>query len=185
MGRFQVSKWCHSWLPLSSASEYPIASWRRRRKKERKKEESVAEASRVFFSFCVLNLRNIKHPEGDLVCGLWVWTGEMEGTEGREDRSLAETPTWAFATVVAVMVAFGFFFHFSLKHFKKVKRASLSIFQFKSWCLVFCFLLFLMNLDDLSVTVVGKDQEEISTRCSGEDEGRLGIDFVIKNRFSY
>ncbi|RVW51494.1 MLO-like protein 4 [Vitis vinifera] len=53
----------------------------------------------------------------------------MEGTEGREDRSLAETPTWAFATVVAVMVAFGFFFHFSLKHFKKwlekTKRKSL------------------------------------------------------------
>ncbi|XAR57993.1 hypothetical protein NMG60_11026318 [Bertholletia excelsa] len=34
-------------------------------------------------------------------------------------RSLAETPTWAVATVVSFMVAFGFFFHGSLKEFAK------------------------------------------------------------------
>ena len=46
-----------------------------------------------------------------------------------EDRSLAETPSWAFATVVSVMVLFGFFFHFSLQHFKKVKTDSPSILE--------------------------------------------------------
>ncbi|XP_075653662.1 MLO-like protein 4 [Castanea sativa] len=35
--------------------------------------------------------------------------------EPREGRSLAETPTWAVATVITVMVSFGFFFHGSLK----------------------------------------------------------------------
>ncbi|GLT57407.1 hypothetical protein SLA2020_303820 [Shorea laevis] len=38
----------------------------------------------------------------------------MEG-EAREGRSLAENPTWAVATVITVMVSFGFFFHNSLK----------------------------------------------------------------------
>ncbi|PON89352.1 Mlo-related protein [Trema orientale] len=37
----------------------------------------------------------------------------------REGRSLAETPTWAFATVITVMVFLGFFFHVSLKQFGK------------------------------------------------------------------
>nr|XP_023905073.1 MLO-like protein 4 [Quercus suber] len=35
--------------------------------------------------------------------------------EPREGQSLAETPTWAVATVITVMVSFGFFFHGSLK----------------------------------------------------------------------
>ncbi|XP_050241749.1 MLO-like protein 4 isoform X3 [Quercus robur] len=35
--------------------------------------------------------------------------------EPREGRSLAETPTWAVATVITVMVSFGFFFQGSLK----------------------------------------------------------------------
>ncbi|KAE8010632.1 hypothetical protein FH972_006987 [Carpinus fangiana] len=39
----------------------------------------------------------------------------MEEGEAREGRSVAETPTWAVATVITVMVAFGFFFHSSLK----------------------------------------------------------------------
>ncbi|GMN29061.1 hypothetical protein TIFTF001_002272 [Ficus carica] len=39
--------------------------------------------------------------------------------EDREGRSLEETPTWAFATVVTVMVSLGFFFHVSLKLFGK------------------------------------------------------------------
>ncbi|KAK6922589.1 Mlo-related protein [Dillenia turbinata] len=46
-----------------------------------------------------------------------------------EGRSLAETPSWAVATVVSVMVAFGSFFHGSLKRFGKwlaeTKRKSL------------------------------------------------------------
>ncbi|KAA8531988.1 hypothetical protein F0562_006870 [Nyssa sinensis] len=40
----------------------------------------------------------------------------METLEGR---SLAETPTWAVATVITTMVSVGFFFHASLKHFGK------------------------------------------------------------------
>ncbi|XP_062102705.1 MLO-like protein 4 [Humulus lupulus] len=47
----------------------------------------------------------------------------------REGRSLSETPTWAFATVIAVMVSLGFFFQISLKRFGKwldrTKRKSL------------------------------------------------------------
>jgi mlo protein len=45
----------------------------------------------------------------------------MEG-EAREGRSLSETPTWAVATVITVMVTFGFFFHGSLKRYGKVKK---------------------------------------------------------------
>ncbi|KAK3024439.1 hypothetical protein RJ639_042971, partial [Escallonia herrerae] len=49
--------------------------------------------------------------------------------EEREGRSLSETPTWAVATVVTVMVASGFFINGSLKHFGKwldrTKRKSL------------------------------------------------------------
>lgn len=113
-------KWCLSWMPSSSVSEYQITSWRRRK---RKKNPSLRRVGSVFF---VVDLRNIKHPERDFVCGLWAWTGEMAGTGEREDRSLAETPSWAFASVISVMVLFGFFFHFSLKHFKKVKTDVLS-----------------------------------------------------------
>ncbi|EXC35341.1 MLO-like protein 4 [Morus notabilis] len=36
-----------------------------------------------------------------------------------EGRSLEETPTWAFATVITVLVSLGFFFHVSLKQFGK------------------------------------------------------------------
>lgn len=43
-----------------------------------------------------------------------------------EARSLAVTPSWAVATVISIMVAFGFFFHGSLKRFGKV-RASFTI----------------------------------------------------------
>lgn len=46
-----------------------------------------------------------------------------------EARSLAVTPSWAVATVISIMVAFGFFFHGSLKRFgkwlDKTKRKSL------------------------------------------------------------
>ncbi|XP_059641140.1 MLO-like protein 4 [Cornus florida] len=46
-----------------------------------------------------------------------------------EGRSLSETPTWAVATVISVMVSLGFFFHASLKQFGKwldrTKRKSL------------------------------------------------------------
>ena len=38
----------------------------------------------------------------------------------REGRSLAETPTWAFATVITVMVTFGFFVQIAMKQFGKV-----------------------------------------------------------------
>ncbi|KAL4362412.1 hypothetical protein GQ457_04G021460 [Hibiscus cannabinus] len=47
----------------------------------------------------------------------------------REGKSLEETPTWALATVISVMVAFGFLVHHSLKRFgrwlAKTKRKSL------------------------------------------------------------
>jgi mlo protein len=46
----------------------------------------------------------------------------MKEGEAREGRSVAETPTWAVATVITVMVAFGFFFHSSLKRCGKVKE---------------------------------------------------------------
>ncbi len=55
------------------------------------------------------------------VCDLWVGAMAMEG-EAREGRSLSETPTWAVATVITVMVTFGFFFHGSLKRYGKVKK---------------------------------------------------------------
>nr|ADN33947.1 mildew resistance protein [Cucumis melo subsp. melo] len=48
---------------------------------------------------------------------------------GEEGRSLAITPTWAFATVVTLMVSLGFFFQGTLKRTKKwlnrTKRKSL------------------------------------------------------------
>jgi len=47
--------------------------------------------------------------------------------EFERGRSLAETPTWAFATVVSVMVAFGFFFRASLKQFGKVRGKTLNL----------------------------------------------------------
>ncbi|KAM7516123.1 hypothetical protein LguiA_005706 [Lonicera macranthoides] len=49
----------------------------------------------------------------------------MEG--GGEGRSLAETPSWAVASVVSVMVVFGFSLHGSLKHFGKVHHLPLSL----------------------------------------------------------
>ncbi|KAK9284697.1 hypothetical protein L1049_023873 [Liquidambar formosana] len=53
----------------------------------------------------------------------------MEEGQVREGRSLAETPTWAVATVITVMVGFGLFIHGSLKRFGKwldrTKRKSL------------------------------------------------------------
>lgn len=39
-----------------------------------------------------------------------------------EGRALTETPTWAVATVVGLMVIVGLFFHASLKRLRKVKR---------------------------------------------------------------
>lgn len=47
--------------------------------------------------------------------------------EPREGRSLAETPTWAVATVITVMVSFGFFFQGSLKWSGKVKNDHFSV----------------------------------------------------------
>ncbi|XP_022751467.1 MLO-like protein 4 [Durio zibethinus] len=53
----------------------------------------------------------------------------MESGEFREGKSLEETPTWAVATVVTLMVFFGFLVHHSLKKFgewlDKTKRKSL------------------------------------------------------------
>lgn len=47
--------------------------------------------------------------------------GEMKKETVREGASLADTPTWAVATVITVMIIFGFFVHTCLKHFGKVK----------------------------------------------------------------
>lgn len=38
----------------------------------------------------------------------------------KEGRSLAETPTWAVGTVVALLVSIGFLLHGALKKFGKV-----------------------------------------------------------------
>ncbi|KAJ0097302.1 hypothetical protein Patl1_29099 [Pistacia atlantica] len=59
---------------------------------------------------------------------LW-FSVEMVEQQVREGRSLAETPTWAVATVVTFMVTLGFFFQTILKQFgkwlDKTKRKSL------------------------------------------------------------
>lgn len=53
----------------------------------------------------------------------------MEKAETREGKSLEETPSWAVATVIIVMVSFGYLVHHSLKKFgewlDKTKRKSL------------------------------------------------------------
>ncbi|KAL9464671.1 hypothetical protein AB3S75_002304 [Citrus x aurantiifolia] len=53
----------------------------------------------------------------------------MKKEKVREGASLADTPTWAVATVITVMIIFGFFVHTCLKHFgkwlEKTKRKSL------------------------------------------------------------
>ncbi|KAJ4714172.1 MLO-like protein [Melia azedarach] len=53
----------------------------------------------------------------------------MEEDKVREGRSFAETPNWAVATVITVLVVLGFFVHTCLKHFgkwlDKTKRKSL------------------------------------------------------------
>ena len=41
--------------------------------------------------------------------------------EGEEGKSLVETPTWAVASVVSVMVLVGFFINRALGHIEKVK----------------------------------------------------------------
>lgn len=75
----------------------------------------------LLFFIILLRLCNVRYPEGKLIRGLWVGAIEMEG-EAREGRSLSETPTWAVATVITVMVASGFFFQGSLKRCGKVKK---------------------------------------------------------------
>ncbi|KAK3224339.1 hypothetical protein Dsin_011364 [Dipteronia sinensis] len=53
----------------------------------------------------------------------------VEEKQANEGRSFAETPTWAVATVITIMVLIGFFFHECLKQFgkwlDKTKRKSL------------------------------------------------------------
>lgn len=72
-----------------------------------------------FFSFCWgFEMSDTQKENWFRFCGLEL---EMEG-EAREGRSLAENPTWAVATVITVMVSFGFFFHSSLKRCGKVKK---------------------------------------------------------------
>ena len=44
----------------------------------------------------------------------------VEEKHANEGRSFAETPTWAVATVITIMVLLGFFFHECLKQFGKV-----------------------------------------------------------------
>lgn len=56
------------------------------------------------------------------VC-VYLMRGEMEEREGR---SLSETPTWAFATVITALVCVGFLIHGGLKKCGKVRHASSS-----------------------------------------------------------
>lgn len=54
----------------------------------------------------------------------------MEKGELREGKSLEETPTWAVATVIAIMVSFGYLVHHSLKKFGQVKKQCHMLFLF-------------------------------------------------------
>lgn len=59
--------------------------------------------------------------------------GNLEGA------SFAETPTWAVATVVAVLVSIGFLIHGSLKKFGKVRKKRLSFLEVKNFLLTYVF----------------------------------------------
>lgn len=53
----------------------------------------------------------------------------MEEEKVREGRPLAETPTWAVASVVTFMVVIGFSIHCSLKRIEKVIKQILEVFS--------------------------------------------------------
>lgn len=82
----------------------------------------------------------------------------MEGEPG-EGRSLSETPNWAVATVITVMVVLGFFFQGSLKRCGKVQWPPLSLpLLLKSWtsfgchcllCFSVCFWQFFTTTSDV------------------------------------
>lgn len=65
--------------------------------------------------------------------------GNLEGA------SFAETPTWAVATVVTVLVSIGFLIHGSLKKFGKVRKKDLSFLAVENFLfdlLIFFYFLF-------------------------------------------
>nr|XP_023904936.1 MLO-like protein 4 isoform X2 [Quercus suber] len=69
-----------------------------------------------FSKFLLVASLNLNWRMSELRCSSgFVGLSQKMEEEPREGRSLAETPTWAVATVITVMVSFGFFFHGSLK----------------------------------------------------------------------
>lgn len=58
----------------------------------------------------------------DIVCCFWGRIPDIMGEENGEGRSLAETPTYAVATVITVLVSLSFLFQGTLKKLVKVRK---------------------------------------------------------------
>ncbi|XAR73765.1 hypothetical protein NMG60_11007844 [Bertholletia excelsa] len=103
---------------------------------------------------------------------------------GGEGRSLAETPTWALATVVSAMVALGFFFHGSLKQLGKwldrTKRKALlaALEKIKEELMVFGLLSLLMGHWIIFVDKICVKSSALSSRfypCLSEADTRESV----------
>lgn len=104
--------------------------------------------------------------------------------EKLEEASFAETPTWAVATVVTVLVSVGFLIHGSLKKFGKVKEKTIFYYSILELCKIFlggglhvelyAFVYFLVNSLNLYFVpkVVAQDEEETSLCCARENQRR-------------
>ncbi|XP_041019599.1 MLO-like protein 4 isoform X2 [Juglans microcarpa x Juglans regia] len=104
----------------------------------------------------------------------------MEG-EMKEGRSLFETPTWAVATVITIMVVFGFFFHGVLKRcgkwLNKTKRKPLlaALEKIKEELMLFGLLSLLMGHWIVFVAKICVKSSVFSSRfypCALEDDFR-------------
>ncbi|KAK6924501.1 Mlo-related protein [Dillenia turbinata] len=113
-----------------------------------------------------------------------------------EGKSLAETPSWAVATVVSVMVAFGFFFHGSLKRFgkwlAKTKRKSLhaAFEKIKEELMLFGLLSLLMGHWTYFVAKICVKSSLFTSRfypCLPEDfaKGTMSISRVLVSKSEY
>uniref|UniRef100_A0A5B6Z816 MLO-like protein n=1 Tax=Davidia involucrata TaxID=16924 RepID=A0A5B6Z816_DAVIN len=114
--------------------------------------------------------------------------------EGEEGRSLSETPTWAVATVISVMVAVGFFFHGSLKHFGKwldrTKRKSLlaALEKIKEELMLFGLLSLLMGHWIVFVAKICIKSSALSSRfypCAPESDIRKLITVSSSNYLNH
>ncbi|XP_038723958.1 MLO-like protein 4 [Tripterygium wilfordii] len=116
-----------------------------------------------------------------------------EEGENREEKSLADTPTWAVATVVTVMVVFGFFFHGCLKQFGKwldrTKRKSLlaALDKIKDELMLFGFLSLLMGHWSVFVAKICVRSSAFSTRfypCVSKEDLRF-VEHVITSTSNF